>query len=261
MIVHPLHTISYLVASMTEYVNEFYLTAAEVNAQEEMPLSRLVTLIIDTATGHANLLGFGYAHMMESNTSWVLSRLSIDVSRMPGVNRSYRLVTWVSSVNRIYSERLFELRDADSGETLAWAHTTWMAIDMDSRRPTDLSRHQSLIDVITERDFGGDKGGKLLPLGPDAEGYSYTFKVSDIDVNRHVTTRRYIDLITDLWPLEMYTANRVSRFEIAFKHEARYAEEAVALKAPHAAEEGVYDSEVRVGDITCALARIYFTKR
>lgn len=246
---------------MTEYVNEFYLTAAEVNAQEEMPLSRLVTLIIDTATGHANMLGFGYAHMMETNTSWVLSRLSVDILRMPGVNRAYRLVTWVSSVNRIYSERLFELRDAETGETLAWAHTTWMAIDMDSRRPTDLSRHQSLVDVITDREFGGDKGGKLQPLGPDAAGYTYTFKVSDIDVNRHVTTRRYIDLITDLWPLEMYTLNRVSRFEIAFKHEARYAEESLTLMSPHGDAAEVYDTEVRVGDTPCALARIHFSKR
>lgn len=246
---------------MTEYVNQFYLTAAEVNAQEEMPLSRLVTLIIDTATGHANMLGFGYAHMMETNTSWVLSRLSIDIRRMPGVNRAYRLVTWVSSVNRIYSERLFELKDAETDETLAWAHTTWMAIDMDSRRPTDLSRHQSLIDVITEREFGGDKGGKLQPIAAEADGYTYIFKVSDIDVNRHVTTRRYIDLITDLWPLEQYTVNRVSRFEIAFKHEARYAEEALTLMSPHGETTDVYDTEVRVGDTTCALARIQFTKR
>lgn len=246
---------------MTEYVNEFYLTAAEVNAQEEMPLSRLVTLIIDTATGHANLLGFGYAHMMESNTSWVLSRLSVDILRMPGVNRGYRLVTWVSSVNRIYSERLFELKDAASGETVAWAHTTWMAIDMDSRRPTDLLCHQALVDVITEREFGGDKGGKLQPLGDDARGYTYIFKVSDIDVNRHVTTRRYIDLITDIWPLDMYAESRVSRFEIAFKREARYAEEALTLMSPHAGVDGAYDTEVRVGDNTCALARIYFTKR
>ncbi|MDE6206125.1 MAG: hypothetical protein K2F66_08405, partial [Duncaniella sp.] len=166
---------------MTEYVNEFYLTAAEVNAQEEMPLSRLVTLIIDTATGHANRLGFGYAHMMETNTSWVLSRLSVDIKSMPGVNRSYRIVTWVSSVNRIYSERLFELKDAATDETIAWAHTTWMAIDMDSRRPTDLSRHQALVDIVTEREFGGDKGGKLLPVGAEASGYTYIFKVSDID--------------------------------------------------------------------------------
>ena len=159
---------------MTEYVNEFYLTAAEVNAQEEMPLSRLVTLIIDTATGHANSLGFGYAHMMETNTSWVLSRLSVDIKSMPGVNRAYRLITWVSSVNRIYSERLFELKDAATDETLAWAHTTWMAIDMDSRRPTDLSRHQALVDIVTEREFGGDKGGKLLTVGAEASGATLT---------------------------------------------------------------------------------------
>lgn len=246
---------------MNQYVNEFYLTASEVNAQEEMPLSRLVLLIIDTATAHANILGVGYAHMMERNTSWVLSRMSIDILRMPGVNRAYRLMTWVESVNRIYSERLFELKDAESDETIAWAHTTWMAIDMDSRRPTDLSRLSELVDVIDGREFGGQKGGKLQPVHEGAEGYAYTFKVSDIDVNRHVTTRRYIDLITDVWPLDMYNACRVTRFEIAFKHEARYAEEAVTLMEPHGDEEGVYDTEIRVGDTSCALARISFSKR
>lgn len=247
---------------MNHYINEFYLTAAEVNAQEEMPLSRLVTLIIDTATAHANSLGFGYAHMMETNTSWVLSRLSIDLRRMPGVNRKYMLVTWVDNVNRLYSDRMFELQDGQTGEVIGWAHTTWMAIDMDSRRPTDLSRHQALVDIVTEREFGGDKGGKLLPVGAEASGYTYIFKVSDIDVNRHVTTRRYIDLITDLWPLDKYAESRVSRFEIAFKHEARYAEESVTLMMPRGdASDDVYDTEIRVGDTSCALARIYFTKR
>lgn len=246
---------------MKLFVNDFYLTAAEVNAQEEMPLSRLVTLIIDTATGHANLLGFGYAHMMESNTSWVLSRLSLDILRMPGVNQSYRLLTWVESVNRIYSERLFELKDTESGETIAWAHTVWMAIDMDTRRPSDLTVHTALVDVINDRPFGGVKGGKLQPVHEGAQGYSYEFKVSDIDVNRHVTTRRYIDLITDLWPLDKYIANRVSRFEIAFKHEARYGEEAETLVEPSRSSEGAYDAEIRVGDTACALARVTFIPR
>lgn len=246
---------------MKLFVNDFYLTAAEVNAMEEMPLSRLVTLIIDTATGHANLIGFGYAHMMESNTSWVLSRLSIDIVRMPGVNRNYRLLTWVKSVNRIYSERLFELQDAATGDTIAWAHTVWMAIDMDTRRPSDLTVHTALIDVINDRPFGGTKGDRLQPLGEDAGGYVYEFKVSDIDVNRHVTTRRYIDLITDLWPLDMYIGNRVSHFEIAFKHEARYGQEARTLARPNPTGEGVYDAEIRVGDISCALARISFIPR
>ncbi len=89
---------------MNHYINEFYLTAAEVNAQEEMPLSRLVTLIIDTATAHANSLGFGYAHMMETNTSWVLSRFRMVRPVKSSVGRILHgwLSTWIRAVLPIY---------------------------------------------------------------------------------------------------------------------------------------------------------------
>lgn len=250
---------------MKTYTHNFYLTAAEVNAQEEMPLSRLVTLVIDVATAHANALGVGYAHMMESNSSWVLSRLNADIVDMPVVNRHYRMTTWVHSLNRIFSDRLFRLEEAETGRLCAWIHTTWMAIDMDSRRPTDLTRHQALADVVSELEFLGTLGGKLPPMGSErGEGYTYAFKFSDIDVNRHVTTRRYIDLITDLWPLEMYERNRVSRFEIAFKHEIRYGSCAEVVSAPAAGVEtdsNVYDAELRVDGVACAISRVTFSCR
>ena len=85
--------------------------------------------------------------------------------------------------------------------------------------------------------------------------------MSDIDVNRHVTTRRYIDLITDIWTLDKYIDNRVSRFEIAFKHEARYGQESETLMLPNKTVEGAYDVEIRVDDTACALARITFIPR
>ena len=94
------------------FSREFFLPASEVNAQREMPLSRLVTTIIDVATGHANLLGIGFDRMIREGISWVLSRLTIDISEMPSVNRSYRMDTWVESVSRLFSERDFEMNDA-----------------------------------------------------------------------------------------------------------------------------------------------------
>lgn len=246
---------------MKLYTNEFYLTAAEVNAQCEMPLSRLVTLIIDTATGHANALGGGYARMMRDNTSWVLSRLSIDILRMPSVNHQYRLLTWVDSLNRLYSDRLFELQDAVTDETIGWAHTTWMAIDMDSRRPADLTRITEIADATVRREFGGGKSGRLLSL-KEADGEDkYVFKVSDIDVNRHVTTRRYIDIITDIFPLEHYEQNRISRFEIAFKHEARYGQEGLTRWHSGPDGDGVFDTETSVEGTVCNLSKIHFIKR
>lgn len=246
---------------MKLYSHEFYLTAAEVNAQREMPLSRLVTLIIDTATGHANAIGIGFDRMISYGISWVLSRLTIDIQRPLSVNHAYRIDTWIENLNRMFSDRNFEIIDVETGEAIVWAHSTWMAINMETRRPSDLTMLTEMTDSINGRPYPYDKGGKLLPVTDETEEKTYRFAVSDIDVNRHVTTRRYVDLIVDQWSLERFDANRVSRFEIAFKREARYDELSRTVSAPHEGSPEVFDVMIEVNTAPCALARIYFTQR
>ena len=242
------------------FVNKFFLTAAEVNAQLEMPMGGLVTTIIDTATAHANALNVGYSKLMETNSSWVLSRLSITLNGVPTVNHNYELTTWVENLNRLYSERDFRLDSADDGSTLGWVNSVWMAIDMDTRRPVDLTALNQLREVVNDEPFLGEKVGKLMPFKDAVSSYDYQFRVSDIDVNRHVTTRRYIDLLMDLWPLEHFEEYRVSRFEIAFKHEAHYGEIAT-IEMAEPQDDGSCEAQLRVGDAVCAIARISFEKR
>ncbi|MCI8998764.1 MAG: hypothetical protein HFJ95_07195 [Muribaculaceae bacterium] len=246
---------------MKLFSHEFYLTAAEVNAQREMPLSRLVTLIIDTATGHANAIGIGFDRMISYGISWVLSRLTIDIKRPLTVNRAYRIDTWIENLNRMFSERNFELVDMETGEPIAWAHSTWMAINMETRRPSDLTMLTEMKDSINGRPYPYIKGGKLLPVIDATVEHTYRFAVSDIDVNRHVTTRRYIDLIVDQWSIEQFDNNRVTRFEIAFKHEARYGELSRTVSAPHEGSPEVFDVMTEVNSTPCAIARIHFTQR
>lgn len=243
------------------YTNEFYLTASEVNAQREMPLSRMVTTLIDTATGHANLLGIGFDRMIREGISWVLSRLTIDIPETPTVNHTYRLTTWVESTSRLFSERDFEMVEAESGRVVMSAHSTWMAVNMATRRPGDLTPIWDGLDIVSDRRFDGEKGGKLMPVQNAECEKTYRFAVSDIDVNRHVTTRRYIDLITDMWSLDHYESMRPSRFEVAFKHEAHYDEEARVLSAPHEGSPEISDVAIEVNAIPCCLARIRFAQR
>lgn len=243
------------------YSTEFSLTAAEVNSQREMPLSRLVTTIIDVATAHANKLGIGFDRMIREGISWVLSRLTVEMEESPSVNRAYRMTTWIENTNRLFSDRNFEMTDTATGRVILRAHSTWMAVNMATRRPGDLTPIWKDFDMTDGAPSGIDNGGKLSPLsGADSE-LTYTFAVSDIDVNRHVTTRRYIDLITDLWPLEFYDANRISRFEVAFKHEARYGETATASRVGRNDTPGLYDAQIAVGDTSCCIARVRFNRR
>lgn len=238
----------------TIYSNRFTLTAAEVGPGLEMPLSSLVTAIIDTATLHANAIGIGFDRLRPHGASWVLGRLSVELEEMPRVGGSYSLDTWVESVGRLASDRGFALMDLQAQRCIGRVHTVWMAIDLTTRRPVDLAILGDISDFVVAEPVYGSKCGRVLPVRDAEAAYDYTFKVSDIDVNRHVTTRRYIDLIVDLHPLERYEKERVARFEIAFKHEARYGETAsVSVSGAEA--------QISVGGAVCALARMEFKER
>lgn len=244
------------------FTYDFFLPASEVNAQRELPLSGLVTTIIDVATAHANHLDIGFDKMISRGISWVLSRLTIDVDEMPGVGRNYRMETWVESINRLFSERNFRLTDLESGKVLLKAHSVWMAINMETRRPGELTEvFAHLDDIIVPESFGGEKGAKLAPFDNAETETSYAFAVSDIDVNRHVTTRRYIDLITDIRPLQWYDAMRLARFEIAFKHEARYGQTAIVSSFASGEANERIDAQISVDATHCCIARLCFETR
>ncbi|MDE6555429.1 MAG: hypothetical protein K2K55_00520 [Duncaniella sp.] len=249
---------------MNQRTTEFFLTASEVNAQLRMPLSSLVAAIIESATGHANVIGVGYNDMMKTNSSWVLSRLAIDIAEMPRLNGTYELTTWITGINRLFSDRCFAIVDKADGRTVVAAHSVWMAIDMDTRRPADLTALNRMTDRISDRPAPCDAPGVIRPFScAEADcSYDYTVGVSDIDVNRHLTTRRYIDLIVDLQDLGFYDGHRLTRFEIAFKKETRYDEKVVVARRTTSpeGEEDEYVAMIAADDAPHTLARLRFEK-
>ena len=242
-----------------QFTHQFTITADETDWMLEMPLASLVDTIINTATGHANELGIGFASLSLKNASWVLSRLAIDLRETPRFGHTYRLHTWVTSLNRLYSERAFELTEltADGNErNIGWMSSVWMAIDLDTRRPVDLTAtlDVSPSDMWPDRNFGGSGCGRLQPLAGADATQTRRVMVSDIDVNRHLTTTRYIQMLVDLWPIEHYEEYRTARFEIAFKHEIRYG---ATAEASRLADRAMIAAE----GSPCALASFSFEDR
>lgn len=241
----------------TLFHHDFRLTADETDFNCEMPLSSLVALIINTATGHANEIGAGFDRLHEFGASWVLSRLAIDLLEPVRQGVGYRLDTWVLDLNRIYSTRLFELIDTDSGRTVGWVHSVWMAINVETRRPVDLT---AIVGALAEaadpsHPFGGSPSGRLVRFDAEpAAEYTRSVRVSEIDVNSHLTTRCYIDRLVDLYPLEKYRRERIARFEVAFKHEITYGRPVTASEREGAAQ-------ITVEGEVCALASFGFAAR
>ena len=131
-----------------DFRQEYFLTAAECNPEKEMPLSLVMTKIIEVATLHANSWGVGYADMIRNNEGWVLSRVTIEMLRYPKVNEAYTFTTWIEDYNRHFSQRNMEITD-HNGEVIGYARTIWMVINFATRESSDISQLSYLRENIS----------------------------------------------------------------------------------------------------------------
>ena len=249
----------------TEPIKQYTVTnfqaAGMCNGQGEMPLAGLIDVLIQTATGHANKAGFGYAGLIEHNCSWVLSRVVAKINSLPVINSTYILDTWVENVGRLMTNRNFEMRDAATGNVMIEAKTVWCAINLDTRRPADLpATFPGLLEVINPRKVNIELGPKPRPVREVTDPIdNYRFRFSDIDLNRHVNSCRYVELIADHYGMEFYDHNRVAELDIVFHHEALFNQQSylkVATDGDTASIELAGDS-----DITFCLARLRYERR
>lgn len=233
----------------TELTHTYLLTAGESNACGLMPLTLVTERIIEAATEHANALGIGYATLITRNIGWVLSRLSIEMTRYPAINEQYTITTWIESYNRRFSERNFVITDGE-GKPIGYARTVWVAMDFASRTVADLTDFEREAFPVSDLPCPMAKMPRIAPLPPEAEAESYTFRYCDIDFNRHVNTVRYLALILNHWPLEHHDTHTVQRLDLAFHHECRFGETVrllVATEGDTSVCELVRDGERAVG--------------
>lgn len=239
-----------------EYTVEYFLSAAECNAQQELSLPLLAQRLIDVSTAHANDLNIGYDRLIEDNNTWVLSRITVEMSRFPAINEHYSLTTWVETLNRHFSERNVEISDG-SGNPIGYARLIWVAIDIVTRRPSDLSKYLPEV-AVSERPCPIARQSRLTPIGiPDHIGM-YKFVFSDIDFNRHVNSTRYIQFILDQWSVGFFDMRRVARFEIAYQAEAHYDD---IVEVRRKGDEETQDFEIARDGTVCTRARIRFAPR
>ena len=166
---------------------------------------------------HAGSHGFGYEQMQAVNQAWVLSRLVIEMERPLLTGAEFRIETWVDRLYRQFTDRHFAITLAD-GTPCGYATSTWSLIDTASRRPADLTRLEGggFTSVLIP-----DRPAPIAPLGRIRfkqleEAGTHTAAFTDLDINGHVNSIRYLELLLNLYSPELLRRNPVRRVEMAY---------------------------------------------
>ena len=175
-----------------KYTEERVVSCYEADSNHNFRPTAMLDLMQEAAGRDASVLGFGYDEMISENTAWVLSRTRVCFHKCPKWRDSVVLKTWHKGANRIFYLRDF-LLESPEGELLISATTSWLIIDLATRR---MVRNTTLAENFDNSEMGDaieEQAGKvMLPKGLEPE-LVHTHKVvwSDIDTNGHVNNVKY----------------------------------------------------------------------
>ena len=178
---------------------------------------------MQTAASHsAESLGFGYHNMMESGMAWVLSRVMIQFYAFPQIDDTVTIKTWPKTVERkIWFLRDFEMFSAN-GARLAAATSTWLLIDINNVRLMTEQKLPFQMPDNSHRNALQDIPDRIAIETERHEQFSVTTRYSDIDIMGHVNNARYVDWVTDCFPLDIFNQNKLYRLQINYIKEVKF---------------------------------------
>ncbi len=185
---------------------KFKVTSAETDMESRLRPGALINLLIQSATHSADKLGFGFESLKKHNLFWVFSRLTVNITRPLKWNEVVEVETWPKDIVGLLYTRDFIIRDED-GKVVAKAASAWLPIDLETKRPKRKESFDSeFFTFLKEKHALKDPPEKLSGTR-EGEIFKVNSTYFDLDLNKHVTSTRYIDWMMDTFPIEFLRKN------------------------------------------------------
>lgn len=178
---------------MAPYSKNHTITCYEADANQIMRPTAMLDMMQEAANINATSLGFGYDEMKESNTAWVLSRIHVRFKSYPKWRDSVNIKTWHKGTARLFYLRDYILSD-EEGNTLAEATSSWLIIDMNTRRLVRSNELATSEEKCTKEDAIAEPADKVtIPVDIEPELVrKHPVTWSEIDTMGHVNNVKYV---------------------------------------------------------------------
>ena len=189
----------------------------------ELCLGHLGNAMLNAADVHSTVRNFGMTYLNTINKTWVLSRLAVELTEMPTEHTPLCIETWVENAMKYFTKRNWCIKSED-GKVYGYGKSIWAMIDTKTREPQDiLAVHDGKIMeyLYPEKPCEMDDVSRVKT--PEMTEYTeFQVKYSDIDVNGHLNSMKYIDHVMDLFSLDHYRDYQLRRMEIAYVAEGHF---------------------------------------
>ena len=152
----------------------------------------------EAAIIHSDASGYSIKDVPTTGVIWMLIGWRIRLLDHVGWNENVTVKTWPRTMERLTSERDFEIVTAD-GRIAAIGESVWVLVNAQTGRIVRI--HQDVVDAY---DLSDRKvflqPQQVIPHKQGTERYQCTVTKRDLDTNHHVNNRVYLDYAVQTMP-------------------------------------------------------------
>lgn len=202
-----------------ERTDNYTVHSYDCNMNGQLSFPALSRFLQEIAWRNAEDMHFGFSDLKSKGMAWVLFRQYIEMSEWPEWGDTFEITTWPSVAEKLFCYREFEV--TLNGKTVGRISSSWLVIDLASRRPVRTTRFYSDEHSTNGSiQFPEAIRRKLKWEEEPTHGSIYTVGVTDIDVNNHVNNSRYPEWCMNSYPIEFYRNHLPEKIELQFTAEA-----------------------------------------
>jgi len=179
----------------------------------------LFAFLLNAAWNHASEGIYGYKELSARDLYWVLIKAQILIKRFPRWREQITIETWGKRKVRLYALRDFNVA-SETGEKLISATSSWMILDRTTGRPQRFDQKSDSLPWLPDKEVMETNLEKVPQLKNGKELSQFRVHFSDIDVNRHVNSAKYLEWIIDSHLQVHLETKEIKALEISFLSEA-----------------------------------------
>jgi len=170
-----------------------------------------------TAGAHAELGGISFSDMQEHHQAWVLSRMRVEIKRLPKWKEIVTVKTWINSLENSRSIRCLELYIGN--EKIVGCETFWAVFNTQTRRPENLALPHTHFEKYPNNNATEIQFSKIDTKCDKTFVRKKTILLSDLDIVNHANSVKYLEWCLDYLKPKLLLNQKVKSFEMNYLKE------------------------------------------
>ncbi|KAL9271199.1 Palmitoyl-acyl carrier protein thioesterase, chloroplastic-like protein [Drosera capensis] len=224
-----------LVEEGSVFSQNFLVRSYDIGPDKNVRLERIMNFLQEASLNHMKITGvaaeneFGVTNAMNRmDLIWVINRMHIEVNHFSTWGDVVEVDTWYDTSGKNSFRRYWQMRDRKTRQILTKATSNFVLMNKETRRmsrvPLEVRDElQPFNNPKSVLEFGGEDSEKIDKLSDEMPNMNIRSNLmprgSDMDMNQHVNSCKYIALILESVPKDVLRNYALTSVTLEYRRE------------------------------------------